>query len=235
MVFVLAMCVWAVIALAQETKPAETTPAQTTPAAQPTSDDLALALANAQKANQAAITKWSWKVKANLNMEGESKATNVVEMRFNTEGKLDATLVSSESNMEQKRGIRGKAQANQIEDFEKYLEGVLKHSFQYIFMSKGTLVDVFDGAKITQGAENIDVAAADVFVKGDQLSMAMNPKDNLPYKLSFKTTLGEDTITGSVTMAAIENGPSKPTKFEIDVPTQAIKISSETYDWIEQK
>ncbi len=235
MVLVLAMCVWAVVALAQETKPAETTPAETTPAAQPTSDDLALALANAQKANQAAITKWSWKVKANLNMEGESKATTVTEMRFNTEGKLDATAVSSQSSEQKKRGIRGKVQASKIEDFEKYLEGVLNHSFKYIFMSKGTLVDLFDGAKITQGAESIDVAAGDIFVKGDKVSMTVDPKSNLGTKLNFTTTLEEDTITGSVTMAAIAGGPSKPTHIEIDVPTQSIKIVSETYDWIEQK
>jgi hypothetical protein len=135
----------------------------------------------------------------------------------------------------QHRGQTRGHPGQQIEDFDAYLEGVLKQSFQYVFMSKGTLVDVFDGAKITQGESSIDVAASDIFVKGDKLNMSVDPASKLATKLNFTTTLEDDTITGVVTMAAIDKGPSKPTRIEIDVPTQSIKIVSETYDWIEQK
>jgi hypothetical protein len=57
----------------------------------------------------------------------------------------------------------------------------------------------------------------------------------LAQKLSFKTTLEKDTIAGAVTFAKIENGPNRPTRLEIEIPTQSIKITSETYDWVLQK
>ena len=205
------------------------------PTAKPNSDELALATADAQKANQAALVKWSWKVKANLSKDGKVMATNLTQVRFNADGKLDATSIGGESFVEKKPGFRGRRQEKELEDFSKYLEGVLNQSFKYIFMSKGTLVDVFDRATITQSASSIDVAAAGVFVKGDKLSMAVDPTTKLTQKLNFTTTLEQDTITGAVTFAKMENGPNKATKWEIEVPTQAIKIASETYDWLEQK
>jgi len=199
------------------------------------SDDLALAVANAQKANLEAIAKYSWQVKSDLSMEGESKATSITEMRFNTEGKLESTHIGGESSVEKKPGLRGRRQEKKIEDFSEYLTGVLNHSFQYIFLSKGAMVDIFDRAEIVESEASIDVTAGDVFVKGDELSLSVDPATKLTTKLTFKTTLGEDTIQGSVTLSPMENGPSTPARLEFDIPTQSIKIASETYDWTAQK
>jgi len=204
-------------------------------AAKPNSDELALAVANAQKANLVALTKYSWRVKSNLAKDGASMATTLTEMRFSTEGKLEATNVGGESNVEKKPGFRGRQQEKQMQDFAVYLEGVLNHSFKYIFMSKGTMVDMFDRAKIAQTESSVDVTAGGLFVKGDELFLSVDPANHLARKLTFKTTLEGDTITGVVDFAKIENGPNKPTHLEIQVPTKAIRIVSETYDWIEQK
>ncbi len=206
-----------------------------TAAAATEADDLALAVADAQKANQGAITKYSWEVKTELFMEDVSKATSISECRFNSEGKLESTVIGGESSTEKKRGVRGHRQEKKMEDFAAYLEGVLEHSFQYIFMSKGTLVDVFDRAKIAETEKSIDVSAGDLFVKGDVLSMSVDPATKLATGLTFKTTLGEDTIQGTVSMKMLENGPGTPGHIEIEIPTQKIKITSETYDWTKQK
>jgi hypothetical protein len=226
---VLAVLVGAAAVFAQETTQTAA------PAATTSSDDLALKVADAAKANQAALTKYSWKAKADLAKDAQSMATSVSEMRFNTEGKLEVTNVGGESNVDDKRGVRGRKQEKGMEDFAAFLEGVLNHSFKYIFMSKGTLVDVFDRAKIEQAEGSVNVAASDVYVKGDKLNLSVDPASNLARTLNFTTTLGQDTITGKVTYGKIENGPNRPVRLEIEVPTQAIKIVSETYDWIEQK
>ena len=220
-VFLFAMTAWPILAFAQEAKP--------------DSDELAVGVGDAVKANIAAMSKYSWRVKTALVKDGESKATSITEMRFNAEGKIEATNIGGESNVEKKRGVRGRQQEKKLEDFAAYLEGVLTHSFNYIFLSKGTLVDIFDRAKITQTESSVEVSAGDLFVKGDELFMSVNPADKLPQKLTFKTTLEKDTITGTVTYAKIENGPNRPTQLEIQIPTQSIKITSETYDWVAQK
>lgn len=199
------------------------------------SDDLALAVANAQKANLGVIANYTWRVKSDIALEGESKATNITEMRFNSEGKLESTNIGGESTVEKKRGLRGRRQAAKIEDFATYLQGVLDHSFKYIFLSKGTMVDIFDRAKIEEAEGGIDVTAGDLFVKADELLLTVDPGTKLVHKLTFKTTLGEDTIQGVVTMTTVENGPSTPTRLEFDIPTQNVKIVSETYDWVKQK
>jgi hypothetical protein len=218
---IFAIAVWPMAALPQDAKPK--------------SDDLAIAVADATKANMAAMQKYTWRVKTNLAKDGESMATSVSEMRFSTEGKLESTNIGGESNIEKKPGLRGRQQEKKMKEFGEYLQGVLAHSFQYIFMSKGTLVDVFDRAKIKETEGGIDVAAGDLFVKGDELLISVDPVTRLAQKLSFRTTLDKDTITGAVTFAKIEDGPNRPTRLEIEIPTQAVKITSETYDWILQK
>jgi len=199
------------------------------------SDDLALAVADAQSANLTAIAKYSWRVKSNIALEGESKATTITEMRFNADGKLEASNIGGESSVKKKRGLRGRRQQKKIEDFGEYLQGVLDHSFKYIFLSKGTMVDIFDRAKIAESDSSIDISAGDLFVKADELFLSVDPATKLVRKLTFKTTLGEDTIQGVVTLDTVENGPSKPASLEFDIPTQNVKITSETYDWVEQK
>ncbi|MGD8413442.1 MAG: hypothetical protein PVF33_04380 [Candidatus Latescibacterota bacterium] len=199
------------------------------------SDELALAVADAQHANLEAMAKYTWRVKSNITLNGESKATSITEMRFNADGELEATNAGGESNIEKKRGLRGRRQAKKIEDFAEYLEGVLDQSFKYIFLTKGMMVDIFDRAKITESESSIDVSAGDLFVKGDELTMTIDPATKLTKKLTFKTTLGDDAIHGAVTLDSVENGPSKPAKLEFDIPTQNVKITSETYDWVEQK
>lgn len=206
-----------------------------TAAAMSSDDDLAIAVGDAQKANQKALTQYSWKVQTTLSMDGEQKATALTQMNFDSDGKLQATHLGGESSVEKKRGVRGRRQEKKIGEFEEYLEGVLDQSFKYIFLSKGTLVDIFDRAKITQGDDAIQVEAGDLFVKGDQLSMTVDPKTNLATKLSFKTTLDQDTIQGSVTLGMMDDGTGKPVKTEIEVPTRSIKIASETSDWVKQQ
>lgn len=215
------MLAWMVVAAAQE-------------AAQD-SDQLALTVANAQKANQAELAKYSWKVSTSISKEGKEEYTSVSEMRFGDNGKIDATTLESKSDAKKERGLRKHVEEKKIDEFASYLESVIKHSSQYIFMSKGTLVDMFDRAKITRGESDIHVAATDVFVKGDQVKMSVDSASNLEQKLSFTTTLDKDTIMGDVTFAKMEDGPSKATEFVLTIPTQSLKIKAETYDWMKQE
>ncbi len=199
------------------------------------SDELALAVANASKANHAAMMKYTWRIKTDLSAEGESKATVLTEMRYNTEGELESTNIGGESHVQKKRGLRGRMQQSKMEDFAEYLGQVLDQSFKYIFLSKGTLVDIFDRGEIKHADDSIDISARNIFVKADSLFLSVDPDTRLTKTLSFSTTLGEDTIKGVVKMKMIEDGPNRPIRLEIEIPGQAVKITSETYDWIEQK
>ena len=199
------------------------------------SDELALSAANAFYLFQDLTLLVDIGDKTNLSSEGELKATILNEMRFNTEGELESTNIGGESYVEKKRGLRGRMQQSKMEDFAEYLQSVLDQSFKYIFMSKGTLVDVFDRGDIKHTKDSIDIRGKNIFIKADSLYMSLDPDTKLASMLSFSTMLGEDRINGQVKMKRIEDGPNRPIQLEIDVPGKAINITSETYDWIEQK
>ncbi len=203
--------------------------------AAPDTDALAIAVSDAQKANTAALTQYNWQTTTELTMEGESKATSIALMQFDDDGKLQSDSIGGESSMKQKRGLRGRAQKKKVGEFEEYLEGVLKQSFQYIFLSKGNLVDIFDKAEITEGEGGTVITSANLFVKGDALTMSVDPTTNLLNGLTFDTTYGEDAITGTVKFKTLKDGPNHPDTFELTIPSKEITITSNTHDWAKKQ
>ncbi len=233
-VLCLALIGGAIATAEEEAKPQGEEPAEND-AKKQDADQLALDVSDAQKANVAAIATYTWRVKSSIAVEGETKATSITEMRFDSEGKLESTHIGGESSVKKKPGLRGRRQQKKMEEFADYLQGVLEHSFNYIFLSKGTLVDVFDRAKITESEDGIDISAVNLFVDADSLFMSVRPETKLPRQLVFYTTLEDDAIDGTVKMHTLEDGPSTPEHIQFDIPTQNIVITSETYDWIAQK
>ena len=204
-------------------------------AASASPEELASAVADAQKANLAALAKFTWRVKSDLSVEGQPKASSVSDMRFSPEGKLQVTQISAESTEEDKGGVRGRRQEKKTEDLAEYLKQVLDQSFKYIFMSKGTLVDVFDRGKVTDTEGGAQVVATGLLVEGDELSMSVDSASKLATKVSFKTSLGEDAIQGTVSLSKPEGGPSRPERLELEIPSKQMKIQSQTSDWAELK
>lgn len=197
-------------------------------------DQLALTVGDAQQSNLKALKKYTWTTDTKLMKGGETKASAVNDMSFDADGKLQATEVSEESSVKKKRGLRGHVQKKKMGEFDQYLEGLLEQCFNYIFMSKGTLVNLFDVAKITEAKDAIQIDASNLFVKGDSIALNVDSTSHLPIGLTFKTTYEQDAVSGSVTFAQIENGPNHPTRFELQVPSKELEIMSETSDWAMQ-
>jgi len=218
----LMLCMIASPILAQDT--AEKTPP----------DQLALDVGNAQEANRKALAQYSWHMNNTLDKGGQEMATSVNSVRYDSSGKLKTTNISSTSNVDKKRGLRGHRQKKEIGDFTQYLQQALDLSMEYIFMSKGTLVDVFDRAKITESSDDITVEADSLFVAGDKLTMTIDPTTKLTRKLSFSTTMQGDPISGVVNYGAMSNGLVKATKVQLDIPAKQVQIVTETSDWIKQ-
>jgi hypothetical protein len=223
-----AAVVWPAAARSQAESPSSEEPATVV-----AEDDLATAVADAQKANLVTLAKFSWRVKSELSVEGQSKAATVTAMQFGPDGKLEVVQISAESTEEEKGGLRGRRQDKKKEDHAEYLKQVLDQSFKYIFLSKGTLVDVFDRGKVTETEGGVQVAVTGLMVEGDELSMSIDPSSKLVTKLNFKTSIEEDTIQGTVSLSKMENGPNRPETLELEIPSKQMKIQSQTSSWAE--
>ncbi len=109
--------------------------------AQSDNEKLALAISNADDANTQKLKAYIWKRKSDVSVDGQVKLTTLTEFSFDAAGKVQAKMVDAQSSVEQKRGLRGRAQKSAIEDKADYVQKALELSVAYTFMTKGQLMD----------------------------------------------------------------------------------------------
>ncbi|MBL8003441.1 MAG: hypothetical protein JNL05_15915 [Flavobacteriales bacterium] len=161
-------------------------------------ETLALQVSKAEASNLEKLKAYIWKRQSETYVSEELKATLLMECKFDTAGKLVLTPIDAKSTVQQKPGIRGRMQQNAMEENMDYVGKALDLSANYIYMSKGQLLDFFSRSKLTT-LENgtLVVTGSDVYVKGDQLIVHVDPVTHLFLYKGFTTKLGEDAISGS--------------------------------------
>ena len=139
-------------------------------------EQLALTISKADEANIEKLKEYIWKRKSEVLVDGQLATTTISEFSFDAQGKLQAKVVDQESNSKTKPGLRGAAQKNAAEDKKAYIEKALELSLAYAFMSKGQLLDFFTKATVTEKDGVIDATGENVYVKGDKLTILVDPK-----------------------------------------------------------
>ena len=106
--------------------------------------------------------------------------------------------MDAESTVKKKPGLRGAAQKNAAEDKMEYVDKALELATSYTFMSKGQLLDFFTKATVTENPGVIEATAENVYVKGDKLTILIDPKTNLYINKKFSSLMGKDPIDGEI-------------------------------------
>jgi len=197
-----------------------------------TTSELALKVADAQKANMTNLQAYRWRVSTDMQSAGASKAKVVNEIAFDAEGKLKATPITGEMGEKDKPGLRRRKQDKAMQEMADYMGKALQQSFAYMYMSKGTMVDMFETATITTENGVTSIVGKDVYVKGDTVTMVLDEKTLLTNHLTFTTMMGADAINGDVSYAPLKDGTARVTKSVIDIPSRQMKMISESGDFV---
>lgn len=199
--------------------------------AQTDKEQLALKVSKAEEANQEKLKDYIWKRSSNVFIENQLKLTNVAEFKFNADGKLETTVIDTKTTVKKKPGIRGAAQQNAAEDKADYVQKALELAMQYAFMSKGELVDFFDKAAIAEKDGLIEATASNVHVKGDRLTLRIDPATNLIVYKEFSSLLGTDLIDGQLNYDKFSNGTVHGTTTILNLPVQKMRIDGLNQDY----
>lgn len=199
--------------------------------AQTDNDKLALAVSAADEANTKQLMKYIWKRKSDVSVDGQVKLTTLTEFSFDASGKLQAKMVDAESSVEQKRGLRGRAQSNAMEEKGEYVQKALELAVAYTFMSKGQLLDFFTKATVTSANGVIEATGIDVYVKGDKLTVRIDEKSNLYLGKKFSSLLGKDAIDGEINYEKFSSGINHGSSTILNMPAQKMKINAVNQDY----
>lgn len=202
--------------------------------AQTDKDKLALTINSADEANTKQLMQFIWKRKSDVAINGEVKLTTLTEFSFDDAGKLQTKLVDAESSVQQKRGLRGRAQESAAEDKSEYVQKALELSMAYTFMTKGQLLDFFSKATVTEKDGVIEATGTDVYVKGDKLTLIIDSKTNLYLKKTFSSLLGKDALSGEINYEKFSSGINHGTTTVLNMPAQKMVINAKNQDYTQR-
>ncbi len=195
-------------------------------------DALSLKISKAEEANLQKLKAYLWKRKSDAYLDGQLKATVFSEFSFDAAGKLDAKVVDAQSSVKQKPGLRGQIQKNAAEDKMDYVSKALELSLKYAYMTKGELLDFFSKATLSEKEDGTLVATAEnVYMKGDKLTVYVDPKTNLFKYKEFKSLLGNDPIDGQINYESFSTGVSHVSTTIMNMPAQKMKIDAKNQDY----
>ena len=199
--------------------------------AQTDKDQLAFAISTADEANTEQLKSYIWKRKSDVSIDGEVKLTTITEFSFDADGKLQAKIVDAESSVKQKRGLRGNMQEKAAEGKMDYVEKALELALAYTFMTKGQLLDFFAKAVVTETSGMIEATAEDVYVKGDKLTIQVDPATHLYLNKRFISLLGTDPIDGEINYEKFSSGVNHGSSTLLNMPAQKMKIDAQNQDY----
>ena len=154
---------------------------------------------------------------------------------FNSEGKMENSVLSSTSSAKQQRGVRGKAQQNAGEELLGLIEHSLNQSIKYVFLSKGYWIDLLDVAevKVEDGAVKID--AKDLLATGDEVHYIIDSSTNLFKSIKISSVVDGKPFTSSIDFKTMSDGTNHPSRTEIILPSESVNITSENIDYVKQQ
>jgi hypothetical protein len=199
--------------------------------------ELALKISEAQANNLISLKNYSWKMSSNIEVEGELKLVVLTQFRFNTNGELEKTQISNEWKVEKKKFVAGKKQQSAMEESQKVSEEAFNLLKQYLFMSKGQLVDFYEKANVSKSSEEgtIVIEANSVVVKDDNVVQTVDEETLLTHSMNIKSILSTNNMTSTVKLESLEDGTNRPVQLIVEIPTKNLKIVMENFDFILQK
>ena len=194
-------------------------------------EQLALEASKAETANTDKLKEYIWKRYSTATVDGEVKATVITEFSFDENGKVQATQVGGESNVKQKRGVRGKIQQSAMENNMDYIDQALQLALAYTYMSKGQLLDFFEKGTVSEKGNTIEVSAGDVYMEGDSLTVLLDKETKLFINKKFSSMLDEDAIDGEIKYETFSSGISHGAETTLNLPAKNAVIEAVNKDY----
>jgi hypothetical protein len=202
--------------------------------AQIDTDQLALDISKADAVNMEKLKAYIWKKESTVSIDGEEKMEMLNEISLNDDFSVNITNIDAQSNVKQKRGIRGRIQHSTAENNTEYMEGAIKHGMSYMYMSKGQLLDFFDKADIKEKDGIIEATGSNLFVEGDNLTVKVESATKLFLYKKFSSRMGDDPISGEIKYDKFQSGISHVSESTLNLPAKKAVIHSKNRDYLQK-
>jgi len=147
--------------------------------------------------NRETLKAYSWQYRVEVQENGELLFIDNLSARYGTDGRVETFLLSQDLQMKQRHGLLLKAgQEAKLRDIEKKIDTLKNYIGDYVYMSRGQIVDFFGKAKKSDavGYDNaLRLDAESVITKGDTVTLYGDKSTAFPLFLAFTVPLDAKT------------------------------------------
>lgn len=160
--------------------------------------------------NRDRLTQYTWQFRVQVMEGSELLYVDLLEATRDKEGGLITKTLEHDMKIKERQGLLGRAgQEKRLADIQEkidFLKGVL---LNYVYMSRGEVVDFFDKAEVTEavGYKNaLKVDAEDVLMQGDYITLFGDRGTARPLFLTFSVPFNEKLgVDGSIEFRSLRN------------------------------
>ena len=220
---------------AEATPPAAaaTTPAVTPPAATGPESHIE-GIKQSLAASAVAIKSYEWTQTVALSLKGEEKSRKDYKCSYGADGKVQKTAVPSTATEEtkKKKGLRGKAVANKMEDIQATLKAATELMDQYSPLDPAKIQAAKAAGNVSvsvPGADNrVRVTIKNYLKQGDVVEVEVDGAKNTLQGVTITSAMDQGDVKGpvtaKVTYAALADGTQYTIKQVLDMKAQSLKV-----------
>jgi hypothetical protein len=209
------------------------------PPAQPGAQDQVAALKQSVQQGLAAVRQYEWVETTIIRLKGEEKGRKQNRAFYGADGKVQKVPLDQPQPAQEQGGgrrggrdraapVRDRVVENKTDDMKDYMERAAALIHQYVPPNPTQIQAAKDAGHIavTQPSGSVRVAIADYLLKGDSLTVDMNPTTSALLGLGVNTYLDkpDETVTLTVKMTTLPDGALYAAETTLDAKAKDITV-----------
>lgn len=190
--------------------------------------------------NIEALKKYSWKVRTEVKMDGETKSVSLVLLRFDIDGKIQKTPLSAPPQPKKARGIKGRKMKQKQEEMQELIQGLSQTTMAYLHPYPQQVEDFLQKANVWEGKSGATGGSTRIegngFIKPkDSVNYYLHSETKSPLKMEAKTDFGGKPMQITADYRDLPNGPTYVAKVIVTYPEAKMQLIIENFDYTLQR
>lgn len=192
--------------------------------------------ARGQQENAAALKNYEWKSRTEVQKDGETKMVQLALMRYDLNGNLQKTPISSTPEPDlPKFGLRKVVAQKKVQEFKDKLEalGALARSYSDLppdrmqqFMTKASI-----SPELTAQQKLVRIDGHDVLQPGDSMTVFVDAVSRKQRRVEIRTSLDQKAVRIVSEFQDLPQGPTFMARSQISYDGTSIVIVTENFDY----
>lgn len=191
--------------------------------------------ADSQRRNAQELRQYTWKSRADLQKGGETRYVQLTQMRYDVNGTVQKTLISSTPQQLPARGILGRIAQKMREDVIETLASLETLAKSYGDLPSDKMQRFMAAAIVTpetgQPQKLLRIKGNDVLQPGDSMTVWVDAVTRKVRKVEIQTTLEKKPVKIASDFQDMPQGPTYIARSVIDYPSEELTLIADNFDY----